>query len=164
MSAHASQKLTYAYTLAQSKTHTPHPSCARCSTCLCTSLYSQMTGHIPAAKENRTLNEKGRGETNLWFEFERSFRSSKTTTGNTYSCQLLTQILNLQGGSQGRMWHEETSDSAVKVVRAHRRWLTLLHCPLQIMMGFFHRWQWHLACKHPAPLPRLSQMLLSLCI
>lgn len=46
------------------------------------------------------------------------------------SCQLLTQILNLLGGSQGRMWHEETSDSAVKVVRAHRRWLTLLHSKL----------------------------------
>lgn len=159
MSVHDSQKLTYAYTLAPTKTHTPHPSCARCSTCLCTSLYSQMTGHIPAAKGNGTLNEKGRGETNFWFE-----PSKTTTTDNTYSCQLLTQILDLKGGSQGRMWHEETSDSAVKVIRAHRRWLTLLRCPLQIMMGFFHRWRWHLACKHPAPLPRLSQMLLSLWI
>lgn len=92
--------------------------------------------HIPSAKENRTLNERGKRETNLWFDFEWSLTSSfQKTTGNTYSWQLLTQI---QGGSRARMWHKETSGERVKVVRTYRRWLTLLHHPLQIMMGFFH--------------------------
>lgn len=133
-------KFVCIHTCTYTNTHTPCHSCAGCSTSLCMSLYSQNTNHIPAAKEDRTLNEKGKRETNLWFEFEWSHTSScRKTTDNTYSWQLLTQILNLQGGSRDRMWQKETSGSSVKVVRTYRRWLTLLHCPLQIMIGFFHR-------------------------
>ena len=56
-------------------------------------------------------------------------------------------MLNLQGGVPEIGCDTGKQGASVKVVRNR------LDRPLQIMIGFFHHQQWHLAREHPASLP-----------
>lgn len=149
----------HTHTCTQENTHSP--SCAPCSTSLCMSLlFTECKSHSCCQGQRDTKWKREKGEKTFDNGLSRHLSKRPQAAPVAASCWPRSWICRASPGDG--VCPRETRGAGVKVVRTDRRWLTQHHRPFRIMTGFFQRWQWHLACKHPASLPRLGQMLLFL--